>query len=445
MSRPRRTRARRLRLRLLALGGTALAAPASGKRGRSNPSPPTCRPPRPAATPISSPPSNWKTPAPPRPPRTSSSTPRPASSATPARSPSAPPADFALDQCPPNSQAGLITLHANYEGNPDYLLGTAPIFSLVPHEDETARFSFIVPMLNIPIAIPVAVRTTTDYGLRFTVQDITQLTPLAGAKMTFWGFPADRKPRRSNASPKARRATRRLPGRRRDRLHRRPRPEASIAPEPLTDNPTICTGEDLPSDPRSPDLPGPRATSPTPTATYPPITGCEKEVFKPVLQACPTTDETDSASGLELDLKSPQFLTKAAEPSEIKAATVTFPEGFTVNPDAADGQSECSEAQANFDSEGPANCPDTSKIGTFSIGTPALPERLEGLRLHRRTEARRPVPPLPDRLRLRHQRQARSARSSPTPSPAGSPPNSPTCPRRPSKTSSSTSSPANAA
>ena len=35
-------------------------------------------------------------------------------------------ADFALDQCPPNSQVGLITLHADYKGKPNFLLGTAP-------------------------------------------------------------------------------------------------------------------------------------------------------------------------------------------------------------------------------------------------------------------------------------------------------------------------------
>ena len=58
--------------------------------------------------------------------------------------------------------------------------------------------------------------------------------------------------------------------------------------------------------------------------------------------------------------------------------TVTLPEGFTVNPDAADGQTACTEAQANFDSDGPAECPDQSKIGTFSIGTKALNGRLEG-------------------------------------------------------------------
>ena len=57
---------------------------------------------------------------------------------------------------------------------------------------------------------------------------------------------------------------------------------------------------------------------------------------------------------------------------------VTLPEGFTVNPDAADGQTMCTEAEANFGSEGPAHCPDNAKIGTFSIGTKALNGRLEG-------------------------------------------------------------------
>jgi hypothetical protein len=286
------------------------------------------------------------------------------------------PADFALDQCPSNSQAGLITLRAKYEGNSEFLLGTAPIFSLVPSEGETARFSFIVPILNIPIAVPVAVRTTTDYGLRFTVQDITQLTPLAAARMTLWGFPADeshdpeRFPKGTPGNPTGC-PGQEGPGCLTESTH------DSIPVEPLTDNPTTCTGAELQSTLEVQTYQDPSHLSQA-TATYPAITGCEKEVFKPVLKAGPTTGETDSASGLELDLKSPQFLTKAAAPSEIKAALVTLPEGFTVNPDAADGQTECREAQANFSSEGPTNCPDSSKIGTFSIGTPALPERLEG-------------------------------------------------------------------
>ena len=97
---------------------------------------------------------------------------------------------FSLDECTPDSQAGLITIHANYLGNPNYLLGTAPLFNLVPQAGETARFAFVAPVVNIPISIPVQVRTGGDYGLRFTVSDITQLTAIAGAKLTLWGFPA---------------------------------------------------------------------------------------------------------------------------------------------------------------------------------------------------------------------------------------------------------------
>ena len=286
------------------------------------------------------------------------------------------PSNFAEDSCPPDSQVGLITIHANYGGNSDKLLGTAPIFSLVPSEGETARFSFIVPVLDIPIAIPVQVRTSTDYGLRFTVKDITQLAPLASAKMTFWGFPADpvhsaqRFPKGTLGHPTG------CPEEEGTACNTEPT-RSSDPNQPLIDNPTTCTGTKLTSTLEVETYADP-THHPATEATYPKIEGCENEVFKPVLQASPTTNQTDSASGLNVDLKSPQFLTKAAEPSEIHSATVTLPEGFTINPDAADGQSECKEAEAEFTSEGPAHCPDTSKIGTFSIGTPALPERLEG-------------------------------------------------------------------
>ena len=94
-------------------------------------------------------------------------------------------------QCQTASQVGIVTIRANYSGNPNNLLGTAPIYYVQPQEEEeTVRFAFIVPALQIPISTPVAVRTGADYGLRFSVSGLTQLIPLAGAKMTIWGFPA---------------------------------------------------------------------------------------------------------------------------------------------------------------------------------------------------------------------------------------------------------------
>ena len=97
--------------------------------------------------------------------------------------------DFALQQCAPNAQMGLIVIRADYEGEANKLLGTAPIYSLEAGAEEAARFAFYVPIINIPIAMPVTVRSA-DYGLRFTVSGITQEVPLTEANITLWGFPA---------------------------------------------------------------------------------------------------------------------------------------------------------------------------------------------------------------------------------------------------------------
>jgi hypothetical protein len=285
-------------------------------------------------------------------------------------------ANFALAQCPANSQVGLVTTRANYKGNAGNLLGTAPIFSMQPREGEPALFAFIVPSLGVPINIPVTVRTGSDFGLRFTVSEITQETPLAAASLTFWGFPADAahdKERFAKGSPGKPAA---CPGLADASCIETPT-HSSLPEAPLTDNPTICTGEPLVTSLEVQSYQDPSHPS-VEKASYPPTTACEKEVFRPVLFASSTTGETDSPSGLNVELSSPQFLTRAAAPSQIRTAIVTLPEGFTINPDAADGQGACSDAQANFGTELPIGCPDQAKIGTFSLRTPALESNLEG-------------------------------------------------------------------
>ena len=201
--------------------------------------------------------------------------------------------DFASDQCPSNSQVGLITIYSNYEGTSEDLLGTAPIYDLEPGPSQTALFAFIVPTLDIPISIPVTVRTAAkgqlagDYGLRFTVSDITQSDPLAAADLTFWGFPAEeahnpqRFPKGESGKPAG------CVGLANTSCIKEPI-EAGLAVRPLTDNPTTCIGEPLTAilevqtyhDPDNPTEAG---------ANYPAITGCESEDFKPVLFAGPTT------------------------------------------------------------------------------------------------------------------------------------------------------------
>jgi hypothetical protein len=283
--------------------------------------------------------------------------------------------DFAFQRCPASSQVGLITVRANYEGEEEKLLGTAPIFSL-DRGAHTALFAFIVPILGIPVSIPVSVRTSTDYGLRFTVAELTQLAPLAAADLTFWGFPAaeendaERFKKGSFGSPAgcpeladASCITDATP--------------AGISLHPLIDNPSKC-GEELLQvsmevqtyqDPNNPTRN---------TATYPDATGCYGSTFKPVLFARPTSSDADSASGLDIQLLARQPLSTANTPSPIRSATLRLPAGLTINPDAADGQTACPDTAANFDSEGPGACPDSSKVGTFEVGSPALEAPLEG-------------------------------------------------------------------
>jgi hypothetical protein len=285
-------------------------------------------------------------------------------------------ADFALDSCPANSQAGLITIRADYGVLPNTRLGTGPVYSVVPGEQHTALFALNVPILHIPILIPVEVRDGSDYGLRFTVSEISQTTPLAQVDLTLWGFPAlsahnnERFKKGSPGNP---------PGCEfvGDTSCISTPVQSTLPPSPLTSNPTVCTGQALVSklDVQTFQDPDHLAHA---EASYPPITSCEKPTFNPVLQAAPTTRETDAPSGLDLTLRAPQFLNFSASPSPIKSATVTLPPGLTVNPDAADGQTMCTDSQANFGKDIASECPDSAKIGTFEVGTPALDGPLSG-------------------------------------------------------------------
>ena len=283
--------------------------------------------------------------------------------------------DFAQQQCPPNSQAGLITIHGEYEGNPNYLLGTAPIYTVEPGPEEAARFSFYVPVLDIPIALPVGVRSATDYGLRFTVSGITQAVPLSEAAITFWGFP-------ESPSHEMERFAKGTPG------HPAGCPElantgcittptrASVPEVPFTGNPSICAGpQRTVLEVETYQRPGVLVTG---ESSYPAVTGCERQSFRPVAQARLTSEQADSASGLDLEFTIPQAQTHAASPSSLKAAELILPQGLTINPDAADGQRACSDADAGFGREVNNGCSDNSKVGTVVMTSESLPGNLEG-------------------------------------------------------------------
>jgi hypothetical protein len=285
------------------------------------------------------------------------------------------PIAFAFNRCASNTQAGLITIHANYKGDPNFLLGTAPIYNVEAGSNEPARFAFVVPVLEIPVALPVAIRSATDYGLRFTVSGITQEAPLTEADVTFWGFPAspvhemERFPKGSPGNPAGCREEA-------DTSCITEPVQASVPNRPFTGNPSVCDAP-MPTtlDVETYQRPNVQAHG---EASYPEITACDRQTFRPTAQAQLTTAETDSPSGLDFEFSIPQTQSAAASPSQLRAATLVFPEELTINPDAADGQTACSDEAARIGKEVPAACPDSSKVGNVTISSESLPGDLQG-------------------------------------------------------------------
>ncbi len=291
------------------------------------------------------------------------------------------PSDFALSECAPGAQLGTVAVKAFYGGDPEHVMGVAPVYNLEPAtSDQTALFGFDVPAINIPIEIPVTVRTGSDYGLNFTVSDISQQVPLAGVKLDIWGTPAEighnterfhaGTPGNPSQCTGVLTVTERC-------IEGPPFPEAGESVLPYVDNPSLCTGEPLPVKISVRTYQDPDRTS-SKEATLPPTDGCERQRFDPFMKTALTDNDADSASGLDISLGADQFLSAAPTPSSIRSARLVLPEGFSINPDAADGQTSCSDAQAGFGSEAPSNCPDNSKVGTVEVITPALDGPLKG-------------------------------------------------------------------
>ena len=99
---------------------------------------------------------------------------------------------FVINECPPGAQAGYISIVANYEGDPNFVLGTTPIYNMQVLGDEAARLAFVVPILDVPVIMPINVRSDTDYGLQLSINSIAQTVALSSASMTIWGFPGSK-------------------------------------------------------------------------------------------------------------------------------------------------------------------------------------------------------------------------------------------------------------
>jgi hypothetical protein len=282
-------------------------------------------------------------------------------------------AELAAVACPPDSQIGVTDVEAGIG------FSMVPVYNLEPHPGEAGLIGFNYPSVNFPVYFALSPRTESDYGLTATSTGLTHVFPLESARLTLWGVPAssihDRQrfplgfancydfehPPYECENEHEAVSTPGLP---------------SNAPEePFLQNPTTCG---VPASVSMEVVSYDGGTSSV-ESPWPATTGCDQLSFNPSLFAQPTGTETDSPSGLEVDLQVPQQESPSVpSPSEIRAATVTLPVGFSINPNAADGKLACGDLEARLGTRDEAQCPQFSKIGSLTIRSSALPGPLPG-------------------------------------------------------------------
>jgi hypothetical protein len=299
-------------------------------------------------------------------------------------------ADFSTNECPIDSQTGIVEVGAG--GNKF----VSAIYNVDPPPDVAGLIAFKIVVFDTPQFTVLSGRTDSDYGLDATAISIFHglAFPLESFREVLWGVPADpnHDPLRLDTqfSPNLKGRTA-YPDELCDAngalsttdpttvvkpCRTNLPPAASNSPlTPFLQNPTTCDEPQTTSlDVLSYDGGSDHAVD-----SWPQGTGCSQLSFNPSLYAQPTTASTDTASGMDANLSVPQPLSPTIpSPSELRAATITLPPGFSINSNAADGKVACTDAEANFGTRLAAECPDFAKIGSLEIDSSALPGPLPG-------------------------------------------------------------------
>jgi hypothetical protein len=276
----------------------------------------------------------------------------------------------AVPNCPPDTQIGVAHIRLAFIGP---IAG--PVYNLTPPYGVPASLGFSVIGYNS--FQEASLRSDGDFGL--DVSDITIPTGvyIQSISEKIWGVPAD--PAHDSERGQC--------------LYTGDSCPSNVTPAvPYFSLPTSC-GEPLETTLSVDSLENPGVFD---TKTFlsaeeggepAGLSGCNHVEFKPAISSQPTTNLSDSPSGLDFTLHQPQNQDpEGLSTAHLKDVTVTLPEGMAINPSAANGLAACSEAQVGYAPKGgeihftenPQSCPNASKLGSVEVKTPLLNHKLPG-------------------------------------------------------------------
>jgi hypothetical protein len=289
--------------------------------------------------------------------------------------------ELITEECPPGSMVGVLALGtfvAELE---------KPVFNMVPPPGEPAELGFV--LAQVDVAITFHVQSGGDNSIVARVNNIPQRETFQSI-LTLWGVPEDETHNRWRGveggctqqemeNPEFGNVV--------DYCARQQKPII----QPILTLPTSC-GEPQPFAFRG--LTGwqePNAKSEVSFLSHEAsgnptgFTGCEALGIEPKITTTPDTSRADSPSGVSVEIRQP--LGGLEEPqglstADIKNVAVTLPEGFVINPGQAAGLTACGASESALttqgerehgeENDGPASCPQSSKVGTVTIKSPLI-------------------------------------------------------------------------
>jgi hypothetical protein len=298
--------------------------------------------------------------------------------------------------CPDASQVGTIDLTTFVGG---LLPEVTPLYSMVPPPGAPAAFGFNALGVGIFPHVVASIRTESDYGATASSNDILArgLNPILNASVELWGDPS------SSAHGFVRGLC---------TSDRTPPCEVPPQPDAFLAAPVDCPGEPLFYSAFADSWEEPAPEFEEREASYESadlqgnpvqVEKCDALQFEPTIAAKPTTQVTDSPSGLDVDLHQPQEVGLGGlSTAELRDVSVTLPPGLAVNASQADGLGVCDSTQigtltpvgespAHFSAQ-PARCPDSSKVGTVEVSTPLLASYNEKNEVERDPETGKVIP-----------------------------------------------------
>lgn len=265
-----------------------------------------------------------------------------------ALAPHCPVAEFREENCPPSAAIGGIQL-ASDATEPGQEVSA--VYNLAPGPGAVAELGFFAAEV-LPMRIRIGVDSRPPYGLLASLSNASQAESFEGATLTILG---------------------------------------RVGGKPFLTLPRSCTDPlEARFEADSWQQPGRwvAATAVAEDGGEPPaplvLDGCDGIAFSPRLSVGPTAREAGAPTGLDLDIEveANGLIEDGVPPqSEIRAATLTFPEGFSVNTAGAAGLGACSPADLERETlaaDPGAGCPGSAKVGTVRVETPLLGEPLGG-------------------------------------------------------------------